>query len=279
MSIRRLLLGLIACCCLFAVGAVLPDGAQPVSAQEGEESDILLSLKTDTTDMETGQEYEVEIWIENATDIWTVDMEIAFDPDLLFIFGTKAGSPVKYEQHFEPDSVTTVRNLVEYDQLTYVMSRLGLVDPMNGDVLLGVFRIYPIAPGQTSLSFLRADMVTVAFEGEGMDRVRTDISRVSFTPVMVELSITGDPVDPPDEATATPTLTPTLRPDEGGQRPGEGEDLENVTAAPQAEETEEAGGAGQSAGLPLPLVIGIVVMVIGAVGLIVLLVSRRMRAR
>jgi hypothetical protein len=192
-----------------------------------------LSLQTDTTALQTGQEYAVRLRVDGAPAFWMVSAVIEYDPALIYVMGTKAGSPVTIGSMFSGESSTTVRNFVNSGRLEYTASQLAPADLISGSGELGVFRIYPLAPGTTTLRFYEARLTTITFSGEGENRQASDPSDVPFAPVLLELTITGDPVEPPSEATATPTLTPTPFLDVGGDEDGpSGPGLENVTMVP-----------------------------------------------
>ncbi|MBZ0286034.1 MAG: hypothetical protein K8I30_00360, partial [Anaerolineae bacterium] len=65
--------------------------AAPLAAQD---VPVYVSLVTETTTLQTGQEYTVSIQIENAPPAWSLNLEMAYDPRQLYIFGTQSGQPV-----------------------------------------------------------------------------------------------------------------------------------------------------------------------------------------
>ncbi len=245
----------------------------------------LLSLQASTTDVQTGQEYKVEIHVDNIKELWLADIEIKYDPALVYIMGTKAGSPVQSGTFLAPpESTTVVRNGVVSAKVTYTVSMLAPADPVSGSGLIGTFRIYPLAPGTTEIVFTKADLLKVNFATDDTgQRIGQSSVRLTVTPVLLKLNITGQKVDPPKEATATPipsdtptaTDTPQVSPTVPTATP-----LVNVTAMPAATPTPlsfipvpEASG-----GSPL-LLIAIVVMVIAliALGLVLVIWSRSRR--
>lgn len=237
---------------LTLVGARVP--AQEIPA--------ILSLETDTTTLQTGQEYEITIRLENVTDLWLVTMEIAYDPTLVYVIGTRAGSPVVPGDFFPRASTLVFQNNVRRDIINYTISLLAPAEPLDGSGILGTFRIYLLAPGETSILFRQASVTAQGPERQPLD--------LPFTPVMLQLTIQGAPVEPPSEATATPTATPS--PTEAlesiDSAPTERPTLANVTAAPPttAEAQPESEEGAQSPLLPVALGM----MGIGAMGLIIL---------
>jgi hypothetical protein len=208
--------------------------------------------------------------------VWVTSLEITYDPTLLYIIGTQSGSPIRQGDLFTPlESTVVVRNSVQEDKLVYTISMLSPAAPARGSGVIGAFRVYPLASGTTQLVFSQAELTTVTFTGEGAERSGGNPQPVAFTPVLLDLTISGETVQPPSEATATPEPTATVA--QGGNVPPTQEaTLVNVTAAPESLATlalpAEAPAPGPSTGLLL----AIAAVVIGAIGLLVLfLVSRR----
>src|SRR5690606_2838903 len=78
---RMWILGAVLCLCSFWLAA----------AQEG----VFISLNSATTALQTGQTYDVQIMVENVTDLWAAEIEIGYDPSHLYIVGTRSGQPVQ----------------------------------------------------------------------------------------------------------------------------------------------------------------------------------------
>ena len=211
---RRPLLIMLIVCCLLIAGTVIPTQAQ---------EQAILSLEMDSTELQTGQSYTVSIRLEGVTNLWAVYVQIAYDPSLVYVIGTKSGSPVTPGALFSSDTSLIVFNGVQDNLVTFAPSRVRPADPIEGGGVIGTFRIYPLQAGKTPMLFSKAEIV------------RRDTSLIPFTPVLVDLTITGDTVEPPDEATATPA--PTITPSPEAQvtvdmEPTVVPTLVNVTAAP-----------------------------------------------
>jgi hypothetical protein len=218
---------------LVIAGVVLPALAQ---------DDTRLQMDISTTDLQTGQEYEVTIQIENVAEFWLANTEIKYDPELVYVIGTQSGSPVTQGLFFTTGSSMVIRNAVQDDLLLYAASQLAPADVLSGSGALGTFRIYPIAPGTTTLAFQRAEIYTTTFVEQNGERVGTDARPVDFTPVLLELTITGDPVLPPSEATATPTPTNTPPGQVTSQpQPTQQPTLESATRVPDTPDTGDTG--------------------------------------
>lgn len=235
-----------------------------------------LSLQTETTALQTGQEYEISIRLDNVPDLWLANVEIGYDPQRLYVIGTQAGSPVRTGPLFSGDSSIVVFNQVQNRQVQFAISQIAPADLVRGSGVMGTFRIYPLTAGTTTLSFRRAELRTMTITGEGENRIASNPQPVEFLPVILELTITGEDVEPPPEATATPTPTETPVPFVGATQPPQATALANVTLDPSllgnGEDQPETDGDS-----PL-LAVAIGAMLIGALGLvIVLLVWLRQR--
>jgi len=234
-----------------------------VTAQD----EVFISLNAATADLQTGQEYEIQIQVENVVDLWRVTSAIQYDPALVYVTGTVSGSPVTVGDFMSSAPTLTARNQVNDEMLQYTVSRLGsTVDPVSGTGIVGTFRIYPIAPGTTQLLFSDASLGQLVTADDG---TRSTID-LPVTPILLDLTITGDPVPIPDEATPTPapTTTPILaQPDTTvDPNPPTEEPLVNVTRAPEAP-TDEIPPAESNNSLILIAVLLVVVALVGLVAL------------
>lgn len=245
------------------------------------QSSTLLSLETASTRVQTGEFYEVNIRLDGAAQVWLADMEIRYDPAKIYVMGTKAGSPVRKGALFDPALSTLARNEVDGDALFFTISMLAPAEPVSGGGVIGTFRIYPLAPGATQMTFSRGELVKAIFETRDGQRVGVGSEPIPFTPVLLDLTISGDPVEPPSEATATPPPTETPTPPPTQDIPTEIPTLVNATAAPRTPEalvTQALPAVSADEGLPSLAVLAIGVMIFSVLGLLVLfLVARRRR--
>jgi cohesin domain-containing protein len=267
--VRRILVLLISGC---LIGLLPP-------AVRGQNS-MLLSLETTSNSVQTGTTYEVSIRLDDAAEVWLADMQIHYDPAMVYVIGTKAGSPVSQGALFDSNASAVIRNEVQGDTLLYTLSMLAPADPVSGSGIVGTLRIYPLAPGQTQLTFSRGELDKAIFEDRDGQRVGVGSEQLPFTPVLLDLTITGGKVEPPSEATATPPPTETLPPQPTVEVPTEIPTLVNVTAAPRTPEplaTLEAPTASTDSRSSLPLILAIAVMLVGGTGTIVAFVLMRRR--
>lgn len=262
--------------CLWAAGAVTAQEDEPLPQ---------VSLRTDETALMTGQFYTVRIDVEGIDRLWLADVEVEYDPAVLFIAGTNSGSPITAGDLMPSASAINIFNRAVDGTLKYTRSMLAPAEPVSGSGTLGTFRIFPLQAGDVQLRFTLADMLYVEFtETEAGERVGNDPERLDVQPVLLTLSITGDTVTPPPEQTATPTVTPTDEP----AVTAEAEEtitpsvtpLVNVTAAPVTptplELIPELDGEDNTGADPIILV-GIGLVVLAGLGLLVLFIMGRRR--
>jgi hypothetical protein len=247
----------------------------PAAAQDS----AFISLNIETTAMQTGQVYEVQVVVENVVDLWVTSFEIGYDPALLYIIGTRSGSPVQPGALLSGRQTLVPRNRVERDSIAYTASLLAPEEPINGTGAIATFRVAPLQAGTTQLVFRQANLTAVSFEGTGMSLVAGDPQALAVTPVLLELSAQGEAVTPPPEVTATPqpTGTPILPEATDESTPEVEATLVNITRAPADIPTPVPA---DSSGAASPALLGaLIVLVITGVGLLALAVIYLRRYR
>lgn len=247
--------------------------ALPAAAQ----NPAVLSLQTDSTTLQTGQEYAITIRLDGVADLWLANVEIQYDPALLYIIGTSAGSPVKPGTLLDPAASVVIRNTAQRGQIVYTLSLLAPANPASGSGVVGTFRVYPLAPGAARVSFTRAELTTVTFTGEGENRVGGNPQPIPFTPVYLDLTITGSPVEPPSEATATPAPTDTPDARVGSSLPTAAPTLVNLAAAPTSALAPSPAGDSAPGSDSTLLLAAVGLMLLGALGLIAVIAAARRR--
>lgn len=257
---------------LVLVGLFFACLSAPLHAQ----SNMLLSLDTASTNLTTGQTYDVTIRLDDAAEVWLADLQINYDPALVYVMGTKSGSPVSPGTLFDPGSSQPLKDEVLPNAMVhYLVSMFAPANPVSGSGIIGTFRIYPLAPGKTELTIPYADLEKAIFEDQNGQRVGVGSQRLTnLTVAKLELTITGDKVAPPSEATATPLPTETPMPAPTNEQSTVEPTLVNVTLAPRTPTpaTVEPPPAETGSTSPL-LIVAIVVMVIGGVGTVVVVIS------
>lgn len=255
-----------------------------VSAHAHAQTTAFLVLEMDNTALQTGQEYEVRILVEDVSELWLGSLEITYDPARLYILGTQAGSPVTPGAFWGVENTGVLLNGVLGGTLTFAQSMFNPAQPLSGSGVIASFRIVPLMAGAAELRFGNGTSLTRAiFDSSSGQRVATGSEAIPFTPVLLGLTVTGETVEPPSEATATPTPTPSATPDEG-TAPVDAATAEptlvNITRAPAT--PTPLGEAGlspvqTSAGGNSLLWIALAAVVIGVVGLGVLFLLYRRR--
>jgi hypothetical protein len=255
-------------------GMLLMMLAVPVFAQD---SQALLALRSDTTELQTGEYYTVRIEIDNVEELWSTTMQISYDPTMLYIVGTESGSPVELG-NFLSDGGLVIQNNVNENNgtLRYTPSRLAPADPVSGNGVIGTFVIFPLQSGQATLSFTDADMSRVIFttNEQGFRTVQESVS-IPFAVTQLDFTITGEMVTPPPEATATPTPSPSPVPIQDPDEPTFTPEptLVVVTDAPANGDAE----AVDDSSTPTLLYVAVGFVLVALVGLGVMFVVMRRR--
>lgn len=183
--------------------AVLYGG--PAAAQD----EVFISLSTETTTLQTGEFYEVQVLVENVRDLWLTSFEISYDPEQLYVVGTTSGTPVEAGPLLADADTLVPRNRVERGRILYTVSLLAPAEPINGSGVIAAFRVVPLAAGSAQLVFRDANLTSVTFQDSAGQSVAGEPQDLAFTPVLLDLTIQGDAVTPPPEFTATPPPTST----------------------------------------------------------------------
>jgi hypothetical protein len=240
-------------CCLFAF---------PTLAQDTTPVQFELSLPD--VALQTGQNYPVTITLDNVSDFWLLSFEIEYDPTKVYIIGTQSGSPLRASGLFPSDQSVTTQNFVASNTLIYTISMVAPFDSLMSGGSLAEFTIYPLSAGETSIRFTKTEIGRAIFAQQDGQRVGERIDELPSESNVLTLTITGDTVEPPSEATATPqpTETPTVFVPPVGNNELDPNSL--PTAVPSETSTLVESTPASSNNL---LLIGIVIVVIGAVGL------------
>jgi hypothetical protein len=246
----------------------------PVLAQDNQ---ALLALRTDTTDVQTGEFYSVRIEIDDVEELWSATMQISYDPTMLYIVGTDSGSPVELGDFLSDGGLVIQNNINKTNNtLRYTPSRVAPADPVSGNGVIGTFLVFPLQSGQATLSFVDADMSRVVFttNAEGFRTVQESVP-IPFAVTQLNFTITGDMVTPPPEATATPTPSPSPLPIQDPDEPTFTPEptLVVVTDAPANATPEPA----DDSDTPTLLYVAVGLVVFAVVGLGVMFVMMRRR--
>jgi len=204
------------------------------------------------------------------------DLEIAYDPAQVYIFGTAAGSPVQPGPLLTGD-VIAPRNRVRGGLLEYTVSLIAPAEPIDGTGTIATFQIYPLRPGETQLSFQRASLMQVSFQNTAEGRAPDEPQPLPFTPVLLQVTAQGETVPVPDEVTATPPPTSTPIAESSETTPAATIPVEptlvNITRAPATATAAapDTPPASPAATTNPALIVALVIVVVTGLGLLVML--------
>lgn len=241
------------------------------------QSDTIIGLQSDNSALETGQYYTVNLIVRDASEVWQVNTIIEYDPALLYVIGTVAGQPMAVGDFFGEQQAVVVRNGIDDGQLIYTQSLLAPALPQDGSGTVASFQVYPLSAGTTQMRFVEADLTKINYtEDAAGNRTVTDTEDLPVLPALVEFTISGETVPPPDESTATPepTLTSAFVGRDGDDARAE-PTLINVTLAPDTvptliPEIEES----NTSEIPiLPIALGL--LIVGSLGIAGLFMASR----
>jgi hypothetical protein len=238
----------------------------------------LLQINSDSTALETGQTYQLRIEAHDINELWAANVVIQYDPQYIYIVGTKSGSPVRIGDMMREGGDTIFNSVnAATAQLNYAVSMFNPADPVSGTGVIGTFEIVPLLAGTTQLSFFKAELLSVELStDENGQRLGNPVD-IEFLPVLLELNITGDPTTPPSESTATPQATSTIDPAliPGAITEEADSGLINVTAVPNQLETSEVPDTDSVSSLLLFAIVMVLLMGIGLLGLVFYVRRRR----
>jgi hypothetical protein len=245
-----------------------------VSAQDT----IRVTISSPSTALQTGQYYDMGIRLDGANDLWLINVEIQYDPTALYIVGTQSGQPFTQTSLFDLGGSVVIRNEARDNFMRYTISMIAPSPSTSGSDNVATFRVYPLKGGETTLEFIVVEAVRVFIEGEGETRSMTGQTYLPVAPENITFTVTGDTVEIPPEATATPLPTPTDLPfvpgsqnNEPTARPTFVTDLQVTADAPQLVEAPAEGGSNIN-----PILLGLVLVAFAGIGLGVLwFVSQR----
>ena len=209
-----------------------------VSAQ----SPALLRLRPASVEISVGESIIVEIVVSNVVDLYAVDVQILFDPDVLRV---KDANPSEEGVQVQPGSLLfpdlLVRNEADNEtgKIWFALTQLNPRDPVSGEGTLALVEFTGYAPGTSRLLF--AHHLLGNRSGEAIEAVREDgeivvteesaaptgaptdthprtIPAPTDTPQPTEASTsTPSPLPPTEEPTRVPT--PTSRPSQPTAKP------------------------------------------------------------
>ena len=182
-----------------ASGDIGASAFQPPTAAMAQ-TETVIRVEPGVMSLNVGQSAVIEIWIDNVTDLYAVDIQLAFDPNVLQVIDA---DPSQDGIQVEPGDFLSADFVVdnEADNVTgdifYAVTQIGSTPPANGSGLLARATLQAVAQGTSQLNFVLAQLVTI-----------TDGSpeEISVTPLPGQITVnppTGQPT-----STFTPTLIP-----------------------------------------------------------------------
>lgn len=251
-----------------------------ISAQ----TNTILAIQSDDTALQTGQYYTISVVLQDVSELWQLNAEIEYDSTLIYVVGTVSGSPITPGDFFAGEPTLVIRNGVNSGRIVFTHSLLAPANPKSGSGVVATFQIYPLSAGTTQLRFRAADLTKVNFTVDANgDRDVQDTEGLEILPALVELTISGDTVPIPDEATPTPVPTSTPSAIGRGSEATEEPTLRNIvlstpSPAPLPTLIPELPDHIDNTAIVLPILIIVAgILVIGLVVVVILFISRRSR--
>jgi hypothetical protein len=207
--------------CLLAVGQL-----------DAQDSPALVSLDTENNLLQTGQEYEIRLRIRFAPEMSSAHFEISYDPNALFVVGSVSGAaPMQAGDFFGQNAVIT-ENRASMTQILYTISMLDEQNTSEASGVIATFRVYPLRPGTARVAINNVTFYHRVPDTRTSGGTIEEMQIVDYTTGFLDVLVTGDPVQPPPEPSATPlptatftavptalpTIAPTSIPETGGIR-------------------------------------------------------------
>jgi hypothetical protein len=185
----------------------------PAVAQNG----TVIRAEPATIPLNVGDTATVQIWIENVTDLYAVDLQISFDPEVIEI---QDADPNEAGIQIEPGDFLAAEFLVENEadnvtgDIFYVVTQRAPTPPVSGAGVLLSISFRAIGLGNSALTFVQNQLVSAAGEFIPVTPQAGQIEvgpLITFTPTATLAP--GEPTYTPTATfTPTPTLTPTPPP-------------------------------------------------------------------
>ncbi len=204
---------------------MLPTGW--VAAQGEDEARVGFFEKVETR---PGARIEVPVQIENVQDLYGIDIEIKFDPDVIMIEDADPDS-----EGTQPalgtflDAGLTLFNTADNEEgvIRFVMSQVNPAEPKSGEGNIIILYIQGLAEGESDLEITILELSTRA--GEAIAAQPVD-GVVSVSAAAASKQSTSIPVQDPTSMVNVPTAQPTETP--------QNTTTPTKTATPSAEEGE-----------------------------------------
>lgn len=208
-----------------------------VAAQGGDETRVGFF---EDVEIQPGGRVEVAVQIEDVRDLYAIDIEIRFDPQVIKIEDADPRTEgVQPALGMFLDAGLTLFNSADNEEgvIRFVMSQMNPSEPKSGDGIILVLYVVGAAAGESDLDITILDLSTRA--GEAISAQSVD-GKVTVSATAVPQEPTSIPVQDPTSIVIVPTSQPTerLEPTPTSQPTERPEPTPTKTATPAAEETE-----------------------------------------
>ena len=208
-----------------------------VAAQGGDETRVGFF---EDVEIQPGGRVEVPVQIEDVRDLYAIDIEIHFDPQVIKIEDADPRTEgVQPALGTFLDAGLTLFNSADNEAgvIRFVMSQMNPSEPKSGDGIILVLYVVGAAEGESDLDITILDLSTRA--GEAISAQSVD-GKVTVSETAVPQEPTSIPVQDPTSIVVVPTSQPTerLEPTPTSQPTERPEPTPTKTATLAAEETE-----------------------------------------
>jgi hypothetical protein len=191
-------------------------------------------------EIQPGSRIEVPVQIEDVQDLYAIDIEIQFDPQVIKIQDADSDADgIQPALGMFLDAGLTLFNSADNEAgvIRFVMSQINPSEPKSGDGIILVLYIEGAAEGESDLEITILDLSTRA--GDAISAQSVD-GKVTVSEAAAAKEATSIPVQDPTSMVIVPTSQPTERlaatpTSQPTERP---ETTPTKTATPAAEETE-----------------------------------------
>lgn len=230
-----------------AILAILASLSIVLSPLAGQQDSAVVRPEMAEYEIEGSSEVEVVFLLENASDVYAIDVQASYDPALIEIVdadSAKGGVQVQPGQFPQPDLVVTQDANASAGTVRYVVTQLNPTPPANGSGVLFTVRVRGRAgEGIGDLQINRVEMsdrdgnlLPVEWAGVVLQVTGSATDGQGAVPTGVAIV----PTDPPRAASATPTTATRETPSPASSP------VLTMTPAPPAHVTEVAATAQQT---------------------------------
>ncbi len=189
------------------------------------ESSAVIRIAPSTQQVNAGDATVIEIWVDDVIDLMGVDIELQFNPAILQVqdFDTgKEGIQIEPGYFLLPDFVVNNSADNQTGVINYAISQLDPTVPASGSGLLAKTTFLPVAPGASSLDFIKTQLVITINDTAQEITVTPQAGQIIVdptnglpTPTSVSsatVAPTATPIESPTATVPPPPATATLPP-------------------------------------------------------------------